>query len=163
MDLFEFALEKEQYAENYYRDLAQKTDDVGLRTILVMMAEDEVKHYETITQMRDKTVAEHEHYESPVIKNAKEIFQKMKDGKQKFDLNVSHVELYRKAQEFEKKSQVFYAEKADEVSDDLQRDFLLKLSKEEEKHYVLLENIIQLLQRPKTWLANAEFNNLEAY
>ena len=38
-----------------------------------------------------------------------------------------------------------------------------KLAEEEKKHYFLLENIIQFVSRPETWLENAEFYHLEEY
>jgi len=41
MDIFEFAMEKEKYAEQYYRQLAEKVDHTGLKSILIMLADEE--------------------------------------------------------------------------------------------------------------------------
>ena len=68
-----------------------------------------------------------------------------------------------KAQDIEKKSRDFYTEKANEVKQEYQKDIFLKLAEEEKKHYFLLENIIDFISRPETWLENAEFNHLEEY
>ena len=40
---------------------------------------------------------------------------------------------------------------------------LAQLAAEEEKHDLLLENIIDFLSRPEQWLENAEGQHLEAY
>ena len=48
MDIFEFAIEKEQLAEQYYRKLAQKTSNKGFTNIFNMLADEEVKHQQII-------------------------------------------------------------------------------------------------------------------
>lgn len=163
MDIFEFAMEKERYAENYYRELADKTADHGLKSILLLLANDEVKHCETIKRIKDEDFASIGTIETDIIPNSKQIFQKMREAKDDFDLDVSEIQLFTKAQKFEKNSQEYYAAKAEEATDKTVKSFLLKLAEEEKKHFILLENIITMLQRPKLWLENAEFNNLDAY
>ena len=54
-------------------------------------------------------------------------------------------------------------EKAQEVPEEYQKRIFLKLAEEEKKHYFLLENIIDFVSRPATWLENAEFCHLEEY
>ena len=56
MDIFEFAMEKEKYAEHFYRELADRTDNTGLKSILNMLAGEEVKHYETVRPCRIRPV-----------------------------------------------------------------------------------------------------------
>lgn len=34
---------------------------------------------------------------------------------------------------------------------------------EEKRHFFILENIIDFVSRPQSWLENAEFNKLEEY
>jgi len=51
MNIYKYAMKMEKDSENYYSELANKTDDVGLRNILKMLANDEVKHYNIIEQM----------------------------------------------------------------------------------------------------------------
>jgi rubrerythrin len=87
----------------------------------------------------------------------------MKEGNEKFDIDAGQIELYKKAQDIEKKSRDFYLEKAEEVEEDFQKETFRKLAEEEKKHYFLLENVIQFVSRPQTWLENAEFYHLEEY
>ncbi|MHC4157165.1 MAG: hypothetical protein ACYST6_19935 [Planctomycetota bacterium] len=52
MDIFEFAMEKEKLAEDYYRRLCLKTSNKGLSNILTMLADEERKHFDLVQQMR---------------------------------------------------------------------------------------------------------------
>ena len=45
MNIYKYAMKMEKDSENYYRELANKTGDLGLQNILKMLANDEVKHY----------------------------------------------------------------------------------------------------------------------
>jgi len=160
MDIFEFAIEKEKYAESFYKELAEKTDNQGLKHILNLLASEENKHRLIVEDLRNKTPLVPK---SDLIGNAKDIFKKMKDGKEKIDLNVNHIQLYEKALEFEKKSFEFYTEKAGEIKDEQRKNILLILANEEKKHILLIEKIIQFLIRPKLWLENAEFVHLDDF
>lgn len=44
-----------------------------------------------------------------------------------------------------------------------QKNLLLKLAEEEKKHMFLLENLVEFIPRPETWIENAEFNHLVEY
>lgn len=160
MDIFEYAMQMEKDGEDYYRRLASQTGDKGLKTIFMSLADDEVKHYKTIEQMKTQ---EPQLAETTILSDAKNIFVQMKTSGEEFSFDVKQTELYKKAQDIEKRSQDFYLEKANEVKQEHQKQIFLKLAEEEKKHYFLLENIIQLISRPETWLENAEFYHLEEY
>jgi len=55
MQLLEIALTREQEAETYYRDLAGKSKDLGLRNIMLSLAEAEVRHQRVIRGMHRTT------------------------------------------------------------------------------------------------------------
>jgi len=57
----------------------------------------------------------------------------------------------------------YYAEKAEEVESESQKEMLLAIAEEEKRHYFLLDNIIEFVARPDTWLENAEFGKLAEY
>ncbi len=164
MDIFEFAMQMEQDGEKFYRDLAEKSDDKGLARILIMMAEDEVKHYNILKEMHEKKEVQLE--DTSVLANAKNIFAQMaerKEGEKMIRNASSQIELYQKAQEIEKKSEDFYREKAELVQNEKNKAIMLKIADEEKRHYFLLDNIVEFVSRPDTWLETAEWNNLEAY
>jgi rubrerythrin len=98
-----------------------------------------------------------------VLSDAKSIFEQVKQAADKFSFEASQVETYKKAQDIEKESREFYLQKADEVQDHCQKGIFRKLAEEENKHYFLLDNIIDFVSRPEQWLENAEFHHLEDY
>jgi len=160
MDTFTFAMQMEKDGEDYYRRLAQQTDNKGLRTILEMLAAEEAKHYNAIARMRK---VRPNMVDATILSDARNVFVKIKESDESFDFDLEHTELYKKAQDIEKKSWDFYLEKADEIKEEYQKEIFLRLADEEKKHYFLLENIIEFVSRPETWLENAEFCHLEEY
>jgi len=160
MDIFEFAMQMEKDGEAYYRKLAQQTTNKGLEIILLMLADEEVKHYNVIKKMKAvrPTLAE-----TTLLTDAKNVFVQIQNSIETISSDVGQIEIYKKAQDIEEKSQEFYLEKADEVEEEYQRKLFLGLAEEERKHYFLLDNIIEFVSRPEQWLENAEFNHLEEY
>lgn len=161
MDIFEFAMEKERRAEQLYRELADKADHAGLKNILNMLAEDEVIHYQVVERMKSETPDAIT--ESPALAGAKEVFEKMSRGAEKFDFHISEIDLYRKARDIEAASKKFYLEKAQEVEDPGQRKIFAKLAEEEDKHLRLVQGLCDFVSKPETFLENAEFSHFDDY
>ena len=159
-NIFEYAMQMEKDGEDYYRRLAQKTGNNGLRTILTMLADEEVKHYDAIEKIKTQNT---QIAESEILTDAKNVFVQIKESGESFDFDINEADLYKKARDIEKKSRDFYTEKAGEVTEEYQKELFLKLADEEQKHYVLLDNIIDFVSRPEQWLENAEFFHLEDY
>ena len=162
MNIYKYAMKMEKDGENYYRELANKTGDVGLRNILKMLANDEVKHYHIIEQMMKSDVSI-ELAETDILENAKNIFVKIKGKNLVFDFDLTQVDFYRKAQEMEEKSYKFYMNMSNKAEIESQRKIFLKLAEQEKKHMFLLENLVEFISRPETWVENAEFNHLDDY
>lgn len=160
MNIFTYALQMEAESQNYYRSLAVQTDNKGLKTIFNMLADEEARHYRIIEEMKTKVPGKVS--DTNLLSDAGAVFQKMADD-QRFNFTLDQLELYRKAQNIETESKNFYLQKSDEVEDDCQKGIFRKLAKEEDKHYFLLQNIIDFVSRPKTWLENAEWYHLEEY
>lgn len=161
MDIFQFAMDKEKYSELYYRDLAERTRNSGLRNILTMLADEEVNHYHTVEQM--KTGVPKGKANMRVLAHAKKIFEKMKKDGGKFDFQISEAELYGKAVKIEEESKRFYQKKAEEAKDPVQKKILEQLAQEEDKHLVLVENLRSFVSRPETYLEDAEFCHFDDY
>lgn len=161
MNVFEYALEKEKHAQEYYTDLAGKCNNEGLKYILNMLAEEEGRHVIIIQKMQ----GEHPEMpgESTLLSDAKATFEKMKGSKEAFDFNIAQIELYKKAQEIEKSAKEHYISKMNELKDETQKNIFQKLADEEQRHYNLLGNIIEFITKPQSWLENAEFHHLGEY
>jgi rubrerythrin len=162
MNIYKYAMKMEKDGENYYRELANKTEDIGLQSILKMLADEEVRHYNIIEQMM-KSKASAELAETDILKKVKNIFIKIKGKNLVFNFDLPQINFYRKAQEIEEKSYKFYIEMSDKVEIESQRKVFLKLAGEEKKHMFLLENLVEFVSRPETWIENAEFNHLDDY
>ena len=160
MNIFEYAMQMEKDGEDYYRQLAQQIANKGLRTILTILADEEVKHYNAIEKMK---TAEPYTAETTILTDAENVFVQIQKSGESFDFDLGQAKLYKKAQDIEKRSRDFYLEKANEVKEGYQKEIFLRLAEEEKKHYFLLENIIEFVCRPETWLENAEFYHLEEY
>jgi len=160
MNIFEYAMQMEKDGEDYYRQLTQQNANKGMRTILTMLADEEVKHYNTVEKMKTE---QPQIAETKILADAKNVFVQIKESGESFDFDIEQNKLYRKAQDIEKKSRDFYTEKANEVTKEYQKKLFLRFAEEEKKHYFLLENIIEFVSRPETWLENAEFCHLEEY
>jgi len=162
MNIYQYALKLEKESEAYYKELMTKTDDAGLRFILKMLADEEAKHFGIVEQMM-KTDTYSKFAETNILKNAKNIFMKIKGKKLAFNFNLAQADFYRKAQEFEEKSYNHYLEMSDKMEDETKKNLLLKLAEEERKHMFLLENLVEFVSRPESWIENAEFNHLDEY
>ncbi len=160
MYILEYAMQMEKDGEHYYRQIAQQTTNKGLTTILTMLADEELKHYNAIKTMKtDKP----QMAATTILADAKNVFVQLKEAGEKFDLDAGQIDLYKKAQEIEEKSRDFYLGKADEVEEEFQKELFIRLAEEEKKHYFLLDNIIEFVSKPEQWLENAEFCHLEEY
>ena len=113
MDVFDLAMKMERDGERYYRSLAAESPDKGLSTILTMLANEEVKHFNILKRMKAGGSVHVD--EGTIRQDVKNVFQQLQDSGEKFDFTASQVEAYRKAQEIERKSREFYRQKADEA------------------------------------------------
>jgi rubrerythrin len=94
----------------------------------------------------------------------------MKEGKLVFTQGyyvdtTEETAAYRKARDIEEKSRQFYREKAQEETDQQSRVLLERLALEEDKHYRIMDNIVEFVSRPEpgNWLENAEWHHLDTY
>ncbi len=160
MDIYEYAMQMERDGEELYRDLAGRVVNPGLRTILLMLADAEGRHYRLFQNMKKNDSVSMTG--TSILNDVKNIFVKMKEEKA-FEVDVSQIDLYRKAQNIEKMTQNFYEEKAGEVRDKSQAGVFLKIAEEEKRHYFILENIINFVNKPSSWLENPEWFHMEEY
>ena len=161
MNIFKFAMKKEKFSEDYYRQLAQKTGNKGLKNICNMLANEESKHYKIVEQMSQEVPAKIAG--TSILSRAKDIFEKMREATEKFDIDISELELYQKARDIETESMNFYLEKSEQVEDVRQKKIFKKLADEEQKHFILLDKLCDFVAQPKWFLENAEMYRFDDY
>jgi hypothetical protein len=49
------------------------------------------------------------------------------------------------------------------VQSTAQKELLNRIADEENRHYFLLDHMIEFIGRPQTWIEDAEFNHLQDY
>ncbi len=161
MDIFEYAKRMETDGERYYRELATKNSgNPGIKRIMEMLADEEAKHYRIVSEMAAGTPGP---LESDILSGAKNVFIEMRERNETIDEAGAQTDIYKKAQDIEKASWEFYEKCRDESEDERRKTVFDRISKEERKHYFLLDNIVELVSRPDTWLENAEWNHLDEY
>lgn len=161
MDIYEYAMQMEKDGVQFYREAAGKVDNTGIKNILTMLANEDLKHYNIFLCMKRNEKIQMT--DPQILKDVKNIFAKMREEKDFGGVSLPQIELYKKAQEIEKKSWDFYLAKGEEVNDPLQKEIFLKVADEEKKHYFILETIIDFVSRPQQWLENPEWYHLEEY
>lgn len=171
MSIIEYAMQMEADGETYYRQSARQVDRNCLKVILLMLADDEVRHFKALEQMKNDCPPELS--ESTIMSDTRNIFVRMRKENSSDEnaqdqtyqqlqaIDVRQIQLYREGLEIEQKSMDFYELNANQTENEDHRNLFLKLAGEEKKHYFLLENVIEFISRPGNWLENAEFVHLE--
>lgn len=156
MNAYEYAMRMELEAEKLYRDMADKTSDGKLKSVLVMLADEELKHYKAFEKMsKNQTIEAAKGFD--VKQSARKIFVALKAENKRYSFNDEQVAFYKKAADVEDKSYQFYMQKAAEESDEALKTAWTLIAEEEKKHQELLENIANFVASPNLWLESAEF------
>ena len=161
MSIIDYALQMEKDGEEYYRELAAKASDTSVKKVFEFLADAEAEHYETFLQMKDEQPISRS--DNKHISNIKNLFSEMKENGIQGEVDQDMIDAYIKARDVEKVSQETYEQKAEEISDPEQKEICLMIAGEEAKHYLILDNLIEFLQQPATWMEDAEWRNMQDY
>jgi rubrerythrin len=161
MTVYEFAQQMEKDGEKYYRTIAEKEVHFGLKVVLNRLADDELKHYQLILAMSNGDLRPF--HRTTILETAKNIFKIVQEKKENLSQSLSQIDIYSHGKEIEVQSEAFYLAKSRETDNPAERDLFIQLAGEEKKHLILLENIIEFISRPDTWVENAEFHQQEEY
>lgn len=130
-----------------------------MKSIWSMLADEEVKHYHTFEAMNNhQTIPAHPSAE--LFKHTKTIFEKMRSTNPTPSFSDDQINLYKNALRSEQSSYTFYIEKASMIDEGEQKKAFLRIAEEERAHVVLLENLVEYVSAPESWVESAEFNDL---
>jgi len=155
MNIFEFSIKMERDAEDLYRKMADNTPVAGVMKVLLLLAEDEVKHRIAIEQFQKEIAVDTAQGSALAIKT---VFEEMKSDKSIMSLTTDAIQDYEKAVEIEKKGLAFYKERFAEAEDDVSKKLFEVLMNQESYHLHTTQNLLDMIQRPSWWVENAEFN-----
>lgn len=159
MNVFEQAIRIELEGAAFYYDLAAKSVTDGMKAIFTMLAHDEEKHKSIFEAMRDNLGIPA--FSSDVDTRASSLFNSYSEDD--FLKEEDHIALYEKALTIELKSIELYSEQLKDIKDTQQQEALEKIIEEERRHYNLIDDIIIMVSRPKSWVEHAEFGVREEY
>ncbi len=162
MSIFEYAMKMEQDGRSFYLEHAAKAPAPELKRILLELADDEQRHFNLFKALHDGASAEYKETEkTTILATVKNVFETMKSGDKPYQFSPDARVIWEEAREIEKKAERFYRAKAVEVTSANERNILIRIADEEHRHWVTMEQVIQFLDRPKRWLDDAEWSNLE--
>ena len=160
-NIYEFAMEFEREHRKFYKDMIEKTEEESLKQVFKKLVEQEEKHEKIVKQLQNAEKVEH--VESNILPDAKRTFEKIASNLPDSVLPDDQVELYKKAREMEERTHYFYKEKAEEADLEKVKQVFNKLAEEEKKHENILHNLVDFVNKPNTWLDDAEWYHIEDY
>jgi hypothetical protein len=155
MNVYDYAMKVEKDGEAYYKELASKSPNVGLKKVFTLLAEAEVKHYQVFKSMRDKDGQDFKALD--ISTDTKTIFETLKAEKSSVDFNLDEIRFYEAAIKREDDSYQFYLNKANELDNEDEKTVFMNIAQEEIKHKAILEDILAFIQEPTNWVGSAEF------
>jgi rubrerythrin len=154
----EMAIQMEKDGLKYYEDAAQKSKNELARKTFLRIAQDEVGHLKTFQKMFD-TLTGTEGWRELANFSPKVGKVPVFEGKveKKGDVDPSEIDALRIALENERKGIELYKKAADASNDDMAKEIFVKISKEEEYHYDLLQAQMDYLTKSGFYFDIGEF------
>lgn len=160
MNAIDYALKLEKDGKAYYTKQAQCAKDLQLKKLFEMLANDEQRHYEIISGFKDKNYIYKGTY---TFKTTRNMFSEMLKDEKCFEVEVTNLDAYEHAVEMEKESVKLYLDQAKLTSEPSEKETLLKLAAEENKHQIILENLMDFIRKGLDWSESPEFSHLEEW
>lgn len=161
MNDLKFAIGMEIDGEKYYREQAEINKNNSLRTVCLMLAEEEKKHAQIL---RDKMSELPSIFtDSDILSKAKSIFRGIADIKMEWKEKPSQLDFYRIATAKEKQSIDLYSEFLLKADGDQEKELLEYLIKQEEQHFAILDELASMLRHAEEWIESAEFGVRKEY
>lgn len=159
MNSIELAIGMEMDSKRFYMEQAEKAADSGLKSIFHTLAEEESIHARIL-----KSKAETLPYELvDTYAEIKSIFVEIGNYKDIIKQIPDAVDVYRTALENEKKSFDLYKEMLEDATDEKDKKIFEFLIEQESDHYKVMEQLIELVDRPNEWVESAEFGVRKEY
>lgn len=160
MGVLDFAKQLELESKAHYLKLAEQ-DQPKLRGIFTMLAEQEQKHYDLFCEIESGKF-DFNKENGELIEKVKSVFNEISSDFSTFTAIEDAEWAYTKAYEFEKKS-IDYYQKLLTTAVPEEKGILEFIIDQEKIHARLMDNFVLLVQSPKIWLDNAEWNRLDVY
>jgi len=161
MNSLDFALKMELDGENYYKELSEKNKDNSLHVVFDVLAEEEEYHYKFIKEKISKSMGDLKR--NKALGESRNVFDMSSKIISEIKATPDQMDAYVLALGFEKKSVELYGKLLAEATNDDDKRIFEALVKEEQCHYNLIEDMIDILIKPKDWVEAAEFGITKEY
>ncbi|MGC8502574.1 ferritin family protein [Desulfurella sp.] len=158
MDAIDYALALEEDGKNYYNEQALKAKKEEIRSLFLMLAADETRHYKIIEKFKEGV---YEYLPTSTFDNVPNLFKKLKNQNSDFSDEQNLLDVYSKAIKIEIDSRDLYNQKSLESDNENEKNILQLISKEEDKHRIILENLMEFIRKGQEWVESAEFSHIE--
>jgi len=155
MNVLDFAINMELDGEKYYKEQSEIAQDIYLKKIFLILAEDENSHAKLLQHKSNNMSYELKGTET--ISETKNLFNEIKDFKNELKQNPDQLDLYRVALEKEKESIDLYEKLLSQSEDDKSINLFKFLIAQEKDHYTTLEELVSQLNKCNDWVEAAEF------
>lgn len=160
MSLYDIAVKMEIDGEQYYLELAKNATHPGIKAVFDLMADDEHKHYEIVSNLISGSV---KFSEGTSLETLKSVFAKALESGESLPMPEHAFEAYTKAADMERRSIDYYRDAYERTHSDHEKKILLELQEEETRHLMMVENLSEYVRRPLEWVETAEFNHMMDY
>ena len=157
MDMLEFAINMELDGQKYYEGQADLCSLGGLKAVFEMLSGEEKAHAELL---RNKRRGLPLNLAEPVRQDLKNVFDGISAFKSDIKEKPDPIDAYRMAQEKERQSIDLYKKLSSEGGNAELFEFL---TRQEEKHFEILQDLVKLVDRPNSWVESPEFGLREEY
>ncbi|MGC8616630.1 MAG: ferritin family protein [Desulfurella sp.] len=158
MNAIDYALALEEDGKNYYNEQALKAKKEEIRSLFLMLAADETRHYKIIEKFKEGV---YEYLPTSTFDNVPNLFKKLKNQNSDFSDEQNLLDVYSKAIKIEIDSRDLYNQKSLESDNENEKNILQLISKEEDKHRIILENLMEFIRKGQEWVESAEFSHIE--
>lgn len=162
MDFIGMAIELEEKTISAYKGLAdQCLSHEGILRIMNMLIQDQEKHLQNLSRMQDIELQDKD--VPGIFKSVQSLLKQIHTEKNTFSCNMDQLKLYQDARDLVLQKLGIYKEAQQKIKDSAQRVLLENLIEQETKQAFVLNNIIEMVERPNQWLEDAEFSHLDEY
>ena len=161
LEAMKLAMETEKRGLRSYLEFAHQTKDETGANMFILLARDELDHFEILERALSKLEAEGKWFEVEIRPSLIErVAPKLRerDVRVKGESGIEQVEALHAALDQERKSAELYREQMAKAADPIARETFRKLMEMEEAHYDLLQAELDNINETGFWFRIPEFN-----
>lgn len=162
MNFYAMALDLEEKLTRHYASLAQQcAHHPGIQSIVELLGRDHTRHIQALKKMQQEecdTVLR-----TDLFARAAAILKDLKAKGEAFTCDIDQRELYQQALAITQEKVTLYRSHAKMMECPENRAKLQEIAREEEYQTHLLQNILDMISKPRQWVEDAEFYHFEEY